>query len=232
MSLDWKKYLLAFFITAAIFGTAVYLNYLFNQRRVAELRQIEERIAIDTLSLETQFDLLGELNCKEISENSVLSGELNTLASRLAFTEESLGTDDPQVVSLKKQYTLLQIKDYLLMQEVSQKCGLKPVFMLYFYSNAEGECENCRRAGDVLTYLRNEYPGLRVYSFDYNLDLGALRTLIAINDVKREFPAFLIKGRPAIYGFRSVDDMLTLIPELKTLATSTLPAQAGATTTQ
>ena len=107
------------------------------------------------------------------------------------------------------------------MQQVAQKCALKPVFVLYFYSNVKGECGDCRRAGDVLTYLRNEYPGLRVYSFDYNLDLGALRTLIAINNVKREFPAFAIRGHSPVYGFRNVDDMQKLIPGLKTLLHAT-----------
>lgn|SRR3989344_7650120 len=220
MNIDAKKYFLTFLITAIIFGTALYISNLFNERRLAEIKTIEERIAIDTLSLETQFDLLGELSCSAIAENTVLSSELNSLANRLSFTEESLGTDDSEVVMLKERYSLLEIKDYLLMQKIAEKCRLRPVFMLYFYSNA-GDCVDCRRAGDVLTYLRRTYPTLRVYSFDYNLDLGALKTLITINEVERNLPAFVIKGRAPVYGFKSVEDMEKLIPELKTLATST-----------
>ncbi|MDP4020622.1 MAG: hypothetical protein Q8P58_01070, partial [Candidatus Adlerbacteria bacterium] len=170
---------------------------------------------------ETQFELLGNLDCELLGEHPVLSEELSNLAERLSYTENSLGDKNEQVIQLKKQYSLLQIKDYLLMQEISRKCGSKPVFVLYFYSN-EGDCTDCSRAGEVLTYLRGEYPGLRVYSFDYHLELGALETLIALRKVQAdELPAFIINNRAPVYGFKNVEEMEVLIPELKTLATST-----------
>ncbi len=215
----WRRYLLAFLITVAIFGIALYIANVIDARRLSEIRTIGENISIDILSIETQFDLLGEIDCELISENPVLSSELNSLASRLAYTEESLGSDNEQVISLKKQYSLLQIKDYLLMQRVSQKCNQKPVFILYFYSNV-GDCTDCRRAGEVLTYLRQTYPALRVYSFDYDLDLSALQTLIGLRKVKKNLPAFIINNRAPTYGFKNLEEMRVLIPELKTLATS------------
>ena len=106
------------------------------------------------------------------------------------------------------------------MQRVSQKCGLKPVFILYFYTNV-GDCMDCRRAGEVLTYLRQTYPALRVYSFDYHLELGALQTLVGLRRVKPDLPAFVINNRAPVYGFKTLEEMQKLIPELKTLATST-----------
>ena len=107
------------------------------------------------------------------------------------------------------------------MQEISRKCGEKPVFVLYFYSN-EGDCDDCTRAGEVLTYLRQQYPGLRVYSFDYHLDLSALQTLITLRRVNGErLPAVIINNRTPVYGFKNVEEMQELIPELATLATST-----------
>jgi len=224
----WQKYLLAFIITAAIFGTAFYLTNRLDQKRLADIRTTQEAISIDILSTETQFELLGNLDCLAISANPVLSEELNNLASRLSVAEENLGTDNPEVISLKKQYSLLEIKDYLLMKQISQKCPkVKPVSVLYFYSNL-GDCPECTRTGDVLTYLRQTYPGLRVYSFDYNLDLGALRTLLSLNHIDgTHLPAMVIGSRAPVFGFKNLEDMQKLIPELKTLATST-----AATTTK
>jgi len=218
--MNWQKYFLAFIITVAIFATAFYIAARIDDRRIADVRAIQQNLALDILSTETQFDLLGEIDCDLISENPVLSNELNSLASRLAYTEENLGSDNLEVVALKKQYSLLEIKDYLLMQRVSQKCGLKPVFILYFYTNV-GDCMDCRRAGEVLTYLRQTYPALRVYSFDYHLELGALQTLVGLRRVKAELPAFVINNRAPVYGFKTLEEMQALIPELKTLATST-----------
>jgi hypothetical protein len=223
--MQWQKYTIAFFITAAIFGTAFYIASLFDAQRLADIRTTQEAISIDILSTETQFDLLGSLDCSTISENPVLSEELSSLAGRLSVAEDNLGVDNPQVVSLKKQYSLLEIKDYLLMQEIAQKCSsFKPVSLLYFYSN-EGDCDACRRMGEVLTYLRQQYPGLRVYSFDYNLDLSALRTLITLRKLEDRVPVMVINNRGPIYGFRSVEEMEKLIPELNSLRAATSTAE-------
>ena len=223
----WQKYVLAFVITAAIFGTAFYIASRLDAQRVADIRATQDAISIDLLSSETQFELLGNLDCSTISENPVLSEELNSLAGKLSVAEQNLGSTNSEVVLLKKQYSLFEIKDYLLLQQISQKCrAFKPVYVLYFYSNA-GDCPDCGRAGDVLTYLRETYPGLRVYSFDYNLDLSALHTLITLRKVGDMLPAFIINNRAPVYGFKSLDDMQKLIPELKNLATTTATTSAG-----
>jgi hypothetical protein len=221
----WNKYVLAFLITAAIFVTAFYLTTRLDDKRLADIRTTQEAISIDILSTETQFELLGQLDCAAITENPVLSEELNNLASRLSVAEQNLGVDNPEVISIKKQYSLLEIKDYLLMKQISQKCPKsKPVSVLYFYSNL-GDCPDCGRTGEVLTYLRQAYPGLRVYSFDYNLDLGALQTLIALNNIEgARLPAIVINDKKPVYGFRNLDDMEKIIPNLESLAATSTQA--------
>lgn len=216
----WLKYILAFVITALIFVTAVIANNFFNEKRIEQLRSIEEGISIDILSLETQFELLQEQSCENISEDSVLSRELDTLASKLSFAESQLGVDNPEVLRLKRHYSLLEIKDLLLMQKVSEKCSLEPIFILYFYSNEKGACSDCTRQGYVLTELAREYPQLRIYSFDYNLDLSALETLISIQNIPDELPVLVINDE--LYsGFQSVEDIETSLPELAEMASST-----------
>ncbi|MEI6863823.1 MAG: hypothetical protein WCK46_00415 [Candidatus Adlerbacteria bacterium] len=218
--MHWQKYILAFVITGAIFGTAFYIAQRIDTQRIADIRATEESISIDILSSETQFELLGHLDCKIIAENPVLSDELNSLASRLSVAEENLGATNKEVINLKEQYSLLEIKDYLLLQQISEKCHSKPVFVLYFYSN-RGDCKDCGRMGQELSYLRETYPGLRVYSFDYNLDLSAVKTLIALQKLQGPLPAFIVNNRAPVYGFKTLDEVEKLIPELKTLATST-----------
>ncbi len=218
MNPTFRNASLALLITALIFGTGFWVSTTINDLRVEEIRDIQDQIAIDTLSLETQFDLLGQLACTDISENSVLSSELNALADRLAYTEGQLGADNSEVMSLKRQYSLLEIKDYLLMQEVSEKCGLKPIFVLYFYSN-EDDCKECERVGNVLTYLRETYSELRVYSFDYHLELGALKTLISVNKIEPKLPAFVINGK-TYYGLTDLESLEKILP-LESLSTTT-----------
>jgi hypothetical protein len=226
--MPWQKYTLAFVITAAIFGTAFYIAARLDAQRIADIRATQEAISTDILSSETQFELLGNLDCSTITQNPVLSDELNNLAGKLSVAEQNLGTTNSEVTQLKAQYSLFEIKDYLLLQQISQKCrNFKPVYVLYFYSNA-GDCTQCSQAGDVLTYLRENYPGLRVYSFDYNLDLSALRTLETLRHVTGDtLPAFVINNRAPVYGFKNLAEMQKLIPELKTLATTTATTTGG-----
>lgn len=216
---DWKKYAYTFLITAAIFATAILASNFFNQQRLNEIKNIESRIAVDILSSETQFSLLSELSCRDIG-NSFLSRELSNLGDRLSYTEEQRGSDNVEVVNLKRYYSLLQIKDYLLSEQIKDKCGTKTLSIIYFYSNEEGKCEDCSREGLVLTKLRQDYPDLRVYSFDYDLELSALQTLISLYNINPGsyggLPALLI-GDKTYYGFRSIDDIKEVIPELKAI---------------
>ncbi len=217
-----SSYLVAFLITAFIFATALYASNYFNNRRIVDIQATQDKISIDILSLETQFELLAEHSCRDISENSVLSTEIQPLAQRLSYLESQSQVNQDELFALKRYYTLLQIKDLLLMQRVAQKCNLKPVFILYFYSNA-GDCENCEQQGYVLTGLSQKYPNLRIYSFDYNLGLSALRTLIDIDNVGNEMPALVLNDE-VYYGLQTMEDIERIVPQIATLKVSTSTA--------
>ncbi|MDP3646089.1 MAG: thioredoxin family protein [bacterium] len=214
-STRWSNYVIAFGITALIFATALYASNYFNNRRIADIRATQDTISTDILSLETQFDLLQERSCTDIAENTVLPGELQTLANQLSYMEGQGFTDQDEVVRLKRLYSLLEIKDYLLMKQFAVRCGLKPIFILYFYSNT-GDCDDCQKQGYALTSLARNYPQLRIYSFDYDLDVSALQTLISINDIEDTMPALIINGK-VYYGYHSVADIEKILPQLAVL---------------
>ena len=219
--IDSKKYLFAFLITALIFGTAIVASNILTNKKVEDVRAIEDRVALDILSSETQFALLAETSCKDIGPG-FLSQELGPLGEKLSYAENNTGFKAEDVESLKRSYFLLEIKDYLLMKRLTEKCNIKPTFILYFYSTND-KCEDCEKMGYVLTALRDKYPGLRVYSFDYYYDLGAIKTLTSIYKIKANLPAVIINGEP-YYGFRSVEEFETQIPALKLLKTATSTA--------
>ena len=209
-------YVMAFVITAFIFAGAFLTSYYFNGLRVSDVRAAQDDISIDILSLETQFDLLQEHSCSDVAENTILTGALSSLGDRLSYMEAHGTGSSEEVVRLKRLYSLLEIKDYLLMKQVVAKCNLKPIFILYFYSN-EGDCADCEKQGYALTALARDYPQLRIYSFDRNLDVSALKTLISINDVDAvQLPALVTNGK--VYeGYHNVEDIQKLVPQLKTL---------------
>lgn len=209
--IDWKKYLIVLFITVTIFGTGLWFSNYLNNKKIAQLKSIENTISLDLLSSETQFSLLEELSCRDIS-TSVLSKELNTLADKINYSESNIGVDNDEVIKLKKYYSLLEIKDYLLMKKITERCGEKSIFVLYFYKNEK--CEDCTKQGYVLTTLREKYPHLRVYSFDYNLDNSAIRAMTSIYKVSDNLPALVINGK--VYnGFKTIEEIEKTFPELE-----------------
>ena len=221
-SARWGTYLIAFAITAALFSTAFFISDYFSSSRIAEIRATQDKISTDILSLETQFELLRERQCTDISENTILPQELSSLGSKLAYMEAEGSKNTEEVLRLKRLYSLLEIKDYLLMKQLATRCGLKPVFVLYYYSSAD-TCRDCEKQGYVLTALAEMYPQLRIYSFDYNLDVSALQTLVSIDKVENHQPALII-NRSAYYGFHGIleiEKMLPQLAQLKKNATST-----------
>lgn len=207
-NIDWKKYLIVFFITVGLFLTAYYLSEYFGNRKINQLKLIQDQIAINILSSETEFSLLSELSCKNIS-SSVLSDQLNELGDKLEWGQKNLGTVE-EVLSLKKYYSLLEIKDYLLMKKISARCGTKAAFILYFYTTAEN-CSECEQQGLVLSDLRAKYPELRVYSFDYSIDLSAVKAMLQIFKIEdTKLPALVIDD-DVITGFRGIEELEPII---------------------
>jgi len=86
---DWLKYLYTFVITALIFITAIYISDYFSNKKMAELKSMEDNMSLDILSSETQFSLLAEASCKNINDNT-LSREVSQLGDKLSYTEEKL----------------------------------------------------------------------------------------------------------------------------------------------
>lgn len=213
--IDNRKYIFAFLITAAIFATALFVSNYISQRRLADIQNIQDRLSLDILASETQSALLEETSCRQIEKSVPLAKELSELSERLTAAEEQSGYDNPDVQNLKRQYFLLEIRDYLLMKKITEKCGVKPTFILYFYSSTE-VCEECQKTGFVLTALHEEFPDLRIYSFDANMDLEAIQTLRSIYGLKQDLPALVINGDP-YYGFKPLDELIASVPALKRL---------------
>ncbi len=227
-----KKYFIVFVITLGVFALVFLLsNYLYSER-INQVKNIEDNISRNILESEIQYSLLADATCEDDADNSpVMIDEINSLTKRLSYMEEQRGTDDAEVISLKKYYSLLQVKDYLLLRERAKQCGQKPLTILYFYSN-EGDCTDCKKLGYVLTSMREDYDQLHIYAFDYNIGLSVIDTLKSIYKLDNDLPILVI-NRKAYYGFKTRDDIEKLMPDLAFVkATSTKATTTGNSATK
>ena len=117
----WNKYILVFVITATIFTLAFFVNSLFYDKRLAEIREIENRVSLNFLSLEVERDLLAELSCED-EYVSLTTEDLAALGDRLSYLEEQ-GAKKETLRDLKVQYSLFELKDYLFLKQLNARCG-------------------------------------------------------------------------------------------------------------
>lgn len=205
----FQKYFFVFLVTCGIFATGWYLSSYVNNKKINEIKDIQNKIAIDILSSETQFSLLEELSCQDLN-NSILSQEIATIADKINYSEQNVNAKD-EVELLKKQYTILQVKDFLLSKRISDRCKQKIHTVFYFYSNKD-TCVDCEKQSYVLDALRQKYPSIRVYSFDYNLDLSTIKALKSIYKIQSDLPGLVIDGK-TMSGFKTVEDIETILPK-------------------
>ena len=144
VNVDWKKFIITFFITASLFVIGIYFGNYLGNRKINQIKDAQDKISIDILSSETRFALLKQSSCEDLKGDSILSDELASVGSRLEFLESTLGARNDDVIGFKKYYSILEIKDYMLMNDVSARCGSIPHFILYFYS-MKNNCPNCSK---------------------------------------------------------------------------------------
>ncbi len=217
MNISWKRYVVVFLITSVIFGFAFWLSDQLSQRKIDNIRDLQEDIGVNILSTETRFALLEKTSCEKVLESKEtdigFNTELTDLAHRVKFMESQLGQDNQKVLSLKKYYTLLQIKDYLLTREFHDRCNQKMVSILYFH---QSDCSDCVKQSIVLDSIANQYPEIRVYWLDKDIQTPALQALLGMFTVKtgpNTGPAILI-GSKVYSGFQSLDQIASYIPEI------------------
>ena len=211
--MSFKRYFIVFISTGCIFGFTFWLSNQLTSSKVREVRDLEDQIALNILSTETRYQLLQNSSCEHIGLNNTddigLNSELNYMAHRIKFMASELGAQNEKVVSLKKYYTLLQIKDYLLTKELYNRCGTHIVSILYLYQDG---CPECVKQSIVLDDLANTYPEIRVYWIDKDLQTPALDTLMSILKIKNS-PSIVIKDK--VYdSFQTTSQIESHIPQI------------------
>jgi hypothetical protein len=176
-----RRYFVAFLITTAVFIIGVLLGALMNEYKTNQVSEFEQDLLIDSLNLDLQYELAGDYVCN-ISNIDPLRKNFIELGEDLGHLEDTLGKNDKKVLNLKKYYSVLEAKDFLLLKKLSQECNLNYTIVLFFYSN-DDSCVDCEMQGYLLNYLRKKYDNIRVYSFDTDLDSPIIKSLVAIYDI-------------------------------------------------
>ncbi len=229
---DRNKYVAAFAIATLTFIIGLLVGAYFMNQKIAKITEMEEAMKLDLASAELQDMLVRQEPCSPIS---AFEEKLSETESQIKHMESQLGKKDPKVLQLKKYYSLLELKHYLLMKDRKDKCGGDYHLTLFFYSNKDENLLESEKQGYALDSLRNRYGTgkLKTYSLDRDLDLDIIRTLVEFYKIEST-PALVMDGKKYA-GFRSIEEIQKILslPELpasnqtNSTASSTLNSTAN-----
>tara|TARA_Y100000310_G_C20485942_1_gene716858 strand:+ start:265 stop:933 length:669 start_codon:yes stop_codon:yes gene_type:complete len=140
-----------------------------------------------------------------------ISDQMVELGQYLVSYEEKSLFNEAEFEYLARRYFLLEIKAYMLMEDLSEKCEVNSDYILFFYGAEDSDSE---RQGYVLDSLvsRDDYD-LDVFSInkDYEGD-GAIDSLVLYYNVTTT-PVLIVNGDTRLEGYVSYGELLDFLDD-------------------
>ena len=208
-SVNVTRHLTAFVITVLIFVIGLLIGLNLTNERIEVSENFARQQKADYDSLQLQFLYLQEGSCPVLEET--LEHNINDLETQRAKIEEYIRDSSREEFKLlEREYMLSELRYWLLAKQAKQDCESDTVSVLYFYSDVEGECNDCSAQGLVLSYLKNIFKDrLLVFSIDVNVQdplLNILKESEGINTL----PALIIE-EDKTYGLKDRDELKQII---------------------
>lgn len=205
--ISWNRYFSVFLLTLFIFIIGFLIAQRISSRTSVQVTETQKELRNYILSLNLQSEIASEYICKV--DVFQLTKEKSELGKRIDVLEKNLGKDHEIVEDLKQDYSLLSLRQWLLVKKVKEECDRSINIIIFFYSNKLNSSES-ESQGYVLDYIYEKYPdGVVIYAFDIDEENPALKTLKDIYEVKTS-PSVIFNDRLLI-GFQSKEKLSSLI---------------------
>ena len=187
-----SRHLAAFFITAIIFALGLMIGLTLTNERVKVSENFARAQKADYDSLQLQYLYLQKGSCPVLEKT--LEQNIEDLEAQRARLEEYVKDSNAEEFKLvEREYTLSEIRYWLLAKQSKIDCGSDAVSILYFYSDVEGQCEDCSAQGTILSFLKEQFKDrLLIFSIDINVDDPMLSILKKTKNINN-LPALVIE---------------------------------------
>jgi hypothetical protein len=204
--IDVTKFVGIFAIATLIFVIGILIGTAIVSMKESNIKESEDKLRLELIDLEVQQELAQTNPCNNYFLYS-LGERLADLGNRLTLLENQLGKTNKDIIELKKPYTLLEVRHYLLIKERVEQCNENYTTILFFYSNKKEQVSESERQGYVLGFLSKKYGSerLKVYSIDGDLDLGIVSALKSNYNISY-MPSTVIDDKVFI-GFHEKEDL-------------------------
>jgi hypothetical protein len=205
-SISYRTYFVAFILSSFLFGVGILAGVYLAQSVNVDLQHELSGLSSQTSELEVLLLFNPETtpNSCELYRSSFeeFNKETTEFGVKIDALEQNRGIDDPTVRTLKREYNLKQVRDYLLVQKINTQCQSEIPTLLYFYSN---NCSKCQQQGKIGPDLKKAHPELMIYALDASLNMPAIKILKQTHDVT-EYPTLVLNNQ-TLKGIQSLNDI-------------------------
>ena len=194
------RYMLAVIITVAVFMLGILTGINIENNRYKRMEKLAKEQETEFNSLQLQYIFLEQLGENEscavilgILENNLRT--LDPILKKIESYETNGNINDEDYINLKRQYTIANLRYWILAKKSQKICKTDLVNILYFYTT---DCESCKDQGFILSYLKSNFGDqLLVFPIDANLDepnVRILKTMYNISSVS-SYPILIIEEK-------------------------------------
>jgi len=208
-SVNVKRHLIAFTITGLVFVIGLLIGLGLTRERIEFSENFVRQQKADYDSLQLQLLYLEEGSCSALEKT--LEHNINELEKQRAKLEQYIkDSDNKDLKIIEREYMLSEIRYWLLAKQSKQDCDLDSVSVLYFYSDVEGECEDCRTQGVILSFLKDKFKDrLLIFSIDVNVK-DPMISIIKETEGINTLPALIIEDDKT-FGLKGREDLKEII---------------------
>ncbi len=164
-----KRYLLAFIIATVLFIMGFLITHSIAFFEYSRISNLQRDLSYDIFQDKIMHSLFDYDICEKGFLNEI-SADLGHQGRIIDDLEKKLGKNDKNVLAQKKFYTLVELEHFEFIQQLNLECNFSIPIILFFYSNEKDDIKESENVGDLLTAVYNQYPEVKIYSFDINLD--------------------------------------------------------------
>ena len=199
--ISFQRVILSFVISTLIFISVFMISYWVvlskYQGNLATQQQIWERMSFIYTSNIT--------DCNDYLTN--ISIELDKAGAILGILEERMGKNNPDVIFLKEDYSLLELEHLYNIKKYIKQCNEKITTILFFYSNKDKYLDDAETKGYILSKVKKDNPKkVMIYSFDYDLNTEPINNLKEVYHIRKP-NVIVIDEQMIIEHFNDIDDI-------------------------
>jgi hypothetical protein len=222
------RYLAAAVITAVIFLLGMFVGFTVEGKRVNVMQDMYVEQQVKFASSQLQYSYVsgdGALNCPALYTIFYSNiKDLDLARIRLENFRQDSKINTASFDLLKREYTLEELRYWMLADQARKVCGQDIVRVLYFYSTDQ-ECPTCSEQGFVLDYLKKLFGDrLLIFALDSQLDEPMVGVLMKQYNVT-SYPGIVIEREQSSNGFVAKDALLAHVCGRFNETPSQCPAQ-------